>query len=538
MATPSTSSTVPAVPGATAAPSYAPPTVTIGSASYPVAHGAAVSLTSTATADTANGLSIASRQWAVDSKPAGSAADAGSFSAATSANSGFATDVPGPYVLSMTVTDDKPGGAASAVARCVVVASAYDLPTCSVSTSDEHIEAGGTATLTATATKDTSLTLAHLWVVTRYVGGVGTVVTGAVLSSATSATPILTAEAGADGYVYDCADSVTDSAGQTATGRHPVVVSTWEAPTLVVSAAAEIVAPGGAVVLTATPTFIGAAVLDSYAWTCTRYDAAGAGTSQDGQLSTLIATPSTLTVEAGADDYRYRCVCVVTDDHGLSGVAEVSIRAAALEAPTGSIGDQQTVSSLDAFDCVEAGAPGITGATSYAWTAIQTADPNTSGVGPAGVFSDAAVQAPTFTPDWPCSVELTCSATGPGGVQTFRRAVKVNVVAPTAAIVAVTPQSTLAQVTLDSSASSAGITRAWTLVERSVESGAVTVTTILSSTTATAPTFTPRRRDADYLAVLVVTDAYGRTATASTVVHVGDRPSSVTGNTPTVATAV
>ena len=313
------------------------------------------------------------------------------------------------------------------------------------------------------------------------------------------------------------------------------------APVIVVTAAAgvEVIAAGGTVVLTAASTLAPGATVASVAWTCTRYDAAGAATPANARLSTLVATPSTLTAEATANGYAYDCDVTVTDSNGRTGVGSIKIRTSAIAAPSGTLGADETVTTLAAFPVVKAGAAGVSGADTYAITAIEVAAPDTSGYVPGGALTSSVDIAAMFTPDGPCTVTMTVAATGPGGTREFDRVVTVDLTAPVAAIAAVTPQMNLARATLDSSTSSgtAPLTRLWTLTERSAEGGAVNVVTLLSSTSAEAPTFDPRRLDADYLALLTLTDAYGRVSVASTVAHVGAPAWGVVAPFPTIGTA-
>jgi len=112
---------------------------------------------------------------------------------------------------------------------------------------------------------------------------------------------------------------------------------------------------------------------------------------------------------------------------------------------------------------------------------------------------------------------LTCTATGPGGVQTFRRAVKVNIAAPVAAIAAIADSDSLGSHTLDASGSTGtGLAYAWDTygpqADPAIVDDADPTTTCTSTATSGA---------GQYTVVLNVTDDFGRVSTAEETWAVG-----------------
>ena len=258
-------------------------------------------------------------------------------------------------------------------------------PSVVVTSSAEIVAPGGTATFTATPTMDPSVSVAsYLWVATRYnAAGASAVVTGTVLSASNVAAPTLTAEVAADDYAYDCACTVTDSAGAEGTGRHTVRVVALEAPSGSIGTNSS-QANLNAITADAS-SLVGAT---SWAWTVeVDEDADTSGYVSAAAFADAAAETTTITPDGPG---VYTLVCAATGPGGTQPFSrKVTVTQTAPSASLAAIVDQLWLGQITLSS---AGSSGTGIARSWA---IEAAPSGST----AALSSTGDVASPTFSPD-------------------------------------------------------------------------------------------------------------------------------------------
>ena len=366
-------------------PSTEPPTVSVTPSAKTVSAGGEVMLTATARDPDGGSVTYA---WSSPS---------GSFDATDGASATWtAPPEPGAVEIRVTVTDDEGDTASAAVTVTVTVAGPPSVT--SVKSAAPSVSPGGEVMLTVDAHDPDGGELTYAWSASS-----------GSFDATDKATVTWTAPP-QPGEV-EIRVTVTDDEGETTSATVTVTVAAAGTPTVTATAEPAMVAPGGAVVLTAAGTDPDGGEL-TYAWSAS----SGSFDATDGATVTWTAPP-----EPGEVEIRV----TATDDEGETASAAVTVTVTVAVAGTPTVtatAEPAMVAPGGAVVLTAAGTDPDGGELTYAWSASS------------GSFDATDGATVTWTaPPEPGEVEIRVTATDDEG-ETASAAVTVTVLEPVPAL--------------------------------------------------------------------------------------------------------
>lgn len=469
-----------------------------------VALGATVTLDASGSTDAED--AVLTYQWALVSRPAGSAA---ALDSADSPQPHFVPDAGGNYVFTVTVSD----GQSATAATVTVTANAGNLAPTAQAGSAQNVAVGALVRLDGTRSSDPNRNaLTYAWTLTNVPSG-----SSAQLLNPTSATPTFTADVAGS---YTAALVVNDGLVNSAPATVSIVALTGNLPPTADAGVPQSVTRGTLVQLSGANSSDPEGSALAFSWTLA---------SRPSGSSARLAGATTVAPTFSADQPgTYVASLVVSDGQASSTAATVTITASGFNAPpVANAGPAQSVAvlslvSLDGSASSDANGDGL----SYGWTL------STRPTGSSATLSGADTVAPSFRTDVAGTYVATL-VVNDGKVSSNPATVTIVAAAGNTPPVAHAgnAQSVLtgSSVTLDGSASSDSdgdtLTYAWTLTARPTGSSA----TLAGANTA-QPVFTADVAGS-YVAALVVSDGQAGSAAATVTV------TATTGNAPPVANA-
>ncbi len=273
----------------TAAVANLPPVANAGVAQNVVA-GSSVTLDGSASSD-ANG-DLITYNWTMTSQPAGSTA---ALSSSSTARPGFVANAPGTYVIALLVNDGRVNSAPATVTVTAAVANVAPVANAGVA---QNVVAGSTVTLDGSASTDANGDLiTYGWTLTSRPAG-----SAAVLTSATTARPIFTADAvGAYVATLTVNDGKLNSAPTTVT----VTAAAANVPPVANAGLAQSVAIGSLVTLDGSASSDANGDVLTYRWTMTSQPTGGAA---------VLSAPNSIRPSFTADAVGTYVVALIAND--------------------------------------------------------------------------------------------------------------------------------------------------------------------------------------------------------------------------------
>jgi hypothetical protein len=321
------------------------------------------SVTLTGAASGNGGATISSTTWSQSSGP-GTA----TISSASNLSTAVTGLVAGTYIFKLSVTDNH--GLANSANVTITVNPANVPPTVNAGAAQTITLPTNSANLTGTATGNGGATISTTTWTQSSGPSTATIVSASNLSTVVNGLVTGT-------YIFKL--TATDNHGLSASATITITVNPANIPPTVNAGTAQtITLPANSVILTGTATGNGGATISTTAWTQT-----------SGPNSAIIVSASNLsTTVNGLVAGTYIFTLTVTDNHGLSGSATVTITVnPANVPPTVNAGAPQTITLPSSSVTLTGAAVGNGGATISSTTWSQASGPNTASISTASSLS-------------------------------------------------------------------------------------------------------------------------------------------------------